>query len=29
MDAGYAEVIEQRKEAYEAGMTTKLRDNQK
>ena len=29
MEAGYAEVIEQRKEAYEAGMTTKLRDNQK
>ena len=29
MEAGYAEVIEQRKAAYEAGMTTKLRDNQK
>lgn len=29
MDAGYAEVIEQRKAAYEAGKTTKLRDNQK
>lgn len=29
MEAGYAEIIEQRKAAYEAGMTTKLRDNQK
>ena len=29
MDAGYREVIEQRKAAYEAGQTTKLRDNQK
>lgn len=29
MDAGYREVIEQRKDAYEAGYTTKLRDTQK
>ena len=29
MDAGYRDVIEQRKAAYEAGQTTKLRDNQK
>ncbi len=29
MDAGYREVIEERKAAYEAGQTTKLRDTQK
>lgn len=29
MDAGYREVIEERKSAYEAGYTTKLRDTQK
>ncbi len=29
MDAGYREVIEERKAAYEAGATTKLRDTQK
>ncbi len=29
MDAGYREVIEERKAAYEAGYTTKLRDTQK
>jgi len=29
MDAGYREVIEERKAAYEAGMTTVLRDTQK
>ena len=29
MEAGYAEVIVERKAAYEAGMTTKLRDTQK
>ena len=29
LDAGYQDVIDQRKEAYEAGQSTKLKDNQK
>ena len=29
LDAGYQDVIDQRKEAYEAGLSTKLKDNQK